>query len=171
MHKSGRILNTSCFFFPQTKTKKFDVAEYVLPNFEVTIDATSDFTIKDRKIRGIVRAKYTYGKNVKGRAIVSLKYAQSYGDDLDGNYLVIKTVPINGKAPIEFDLEREVRAKFPQYSTHITFNMNVMVIEDFTGRNTENTDEISDAIRFDSLFSFRKKSNAVETNSCASNSV
>ena len=41
----------------QTFQKEFEVAEYVLPNFEVTIDAPKHFTFKDSKITATIYAK------------------------------------------------------------------------------------------------------------------
>jgi len=41
----------------QTFTKTFQVAEYVLPKFEVTIDAPEHATFKDSKVVATVKAK------------------------------------------------------------------------------------------------------------------
>lgn len=40
-------------------TKSFEVAEYVLPKYEVIVDSDPHVTFKDGKIRATVRAKYT----------------------------------------------------------------------------------------------------------------
>lgn len=137
-HKFGRLFKFGfniSILCTQTKSKKIEVAEYVLPNFEVTIDSSDHFSFKDRKIRAIVRSKYTYGKSVKGKAIVSIKAVSSY-EEGDSNFVVIKTIAINRKAPIEFDLEREIKATFSRYVTTLSFNINAVVIEDFTGKVT-----------------------------------
>ncbi len=42
----------------ETKKKTFEIAEYVLPKYEVTIDTDKDVTYKDGQIRVTVRAKY-----------------------------------------------------------------------------------------------------------------
>jgi CD109 antigen len=49
-------------------TKDFEVAEYTLPKFELSIDANPDANFKDGKIRATIRAKYTFGKIAKGNA-------------------------------------------------------------------------------------------------------
>lgn len=41
----------------QTFQKEFEVAEYVLLNFEVTIDAPKHFTFEDSKITATIYAK------------------------------------------------------------------------------------------------------------------
>lgn len=51
--------------------KAFQVAEYTLPKFEVTLEANPDANFKDGKIRATVRAKYTFGKIAKGNATVT----------------------------------------------------------------------------------------------------
>lgn len=50
--------------------KTFSVAEYVLPTFEVTAAAPKTVTFKQGKIPVVVKAKYTYGKPVVGKATV-----------------------------------------------------------------------------------------------------
>lgn len=42
----------------QTIEKEFQVAEYVLPNFEVSIDSPAHIAFKDEKIHVTVRAKF-----------------------------------------------------------------------------------------------------------------
>lgn len=51
--------------------KEFEVAEYVLPKYEVIVESNPHVTFKDGKIRATVKAKYTYGKPVKGQATIS----------------------------------------------------------------------------------------------------
>ncbi|KAI0220559.1 hypothetical protein LSAT2_027943 [Lamellibrachia satsuma] len=60
------------------QTKTFTVAEYVLPKFEVTVDAPSYFYYMDSVLTINIGAKYTYGKKVKGVAdiVVQLKYLE-----------------------------------------------------------------------------------------------
>ncbi|CAB4022747.1 CD109 antigen-like, partial [Paramuricea clavata] len=55
----------------QTKETTFEVKEYVLPKFEVKIVANSYASKGNGEIRGTVTAKYTYGKNVEGKAKLS----------------------------------------------------------------------------------------------------
>ncbi|XP_037921191.1 CD109 antigen-like isoform X10 [Hermetia illucens] len=90
----------------ETRDKEFGVEEYVLPKFEVIVDAEKHAYFEDGKIRATIRAKYTYGKPVKGTAEVTVAPKHSYmfasGAAIQGE--TKKTVPIDGKAPVEFEL-------------------------------------------------------------------
>lgn len=89
-------------------TKEFEVAEYTLPKFEVSIDANPDANFNDGKIRATVRAKYTFGKIAKGNATVTatVKSLRSWSSKKIKK--VSKTVDVNGKKPIEFDIADEL---------------------------------------------------------------
>lgn len=129
----------------ETKTKEIEVAEYVLPKFDVSIDSPTEFSIKDGKIRAIVRSKYTYGKMVKGEAIVSLTPAyQPYG------YMsqikkdsVLKTIPIDGKGTVEFDAQNDLKVEFSQYTHSRNYELKATVIEELTGRNQSTSKTIT----------------------------
>ncbi|KAK3922691.1 CD109 antigen [Frankliniella fusca] len=88
----------------------FQVAEYVLPNFEVTVDVPKDTTYKDGKISATIRARYPYGKPVRGEATVTA-YPAYVSDVLQPVFEVPvrKVVPINGKVLVEFDVEKELK--------------------------------------------------------------
>ncbi|XP_034243701.1 CD109 antigen isoform X1 [Thrips palmi] len=94
----------------QMFTENFQVAEYVLPNFEVTADVPDFTTYKEGKIAAIIRARYTYGKPVRGEATVTA-YPTYISDILQPIFQppVRKVVPIDGKAAVEFDLEKELK--------------------------------------------------------------
>ncbi|XP_050465402.1 thioester-containing protein 1 allele S3-like isoform X2 [Cataglyphis hispanica] len=94
----------------QTFEKEFEVAEYVLPNFEVTIDSPKHVQFKESKIIATVHAKYTYKKPVKGEATITV-----YPDIFSGviqpifQQPVRKVVPIDGKVTVDFDILSELR--------------------------------------------------------------
>lgn len=94
----------------QTFTETFQVAEYVLPNFEVTADVPAFTTYKEGKIVATIRARYTYGKAVRGEATVTA-FPTYVSDILQPIFQppVRKVVPINGKVVVEFDLEKELK--------------------------------------------------------------
>ncbi|XP_054003817.1 CD109 antigen-like isoform X1 [Hylaeus anthracinus] len=112
--------------------KEFEVAEYVLPNFEVTIDAPQHFTFKDSKITATIRAKYTYGKPVKGEATVT-----AYPDIFSGviqpifQQPVRKVIPIDGKVTVEFDIQSELKLT-DEFERPVMID--VAVEESLTGR-------------------------------------
>ncbi|XP_011158223.1 CD109 antigen isoform X2 [Solenopsis invicta] len=94
----------------QTFEKEFEVAEYVLPNFEVTIDSPKHVQFKESKVTATIHAKYTYGKPVKGEATIT-----AYPDIFSGviqpifQQPVRKVIPINGKVTVDFDILTELR--------------------------------------------------------------
>ncbi|XP_043275099.1 CD109 antigen-like isoform X2 [Venturia canescens] len=116
----------------QTFEKEFQVAEYVLPKFEVSIDAPKHATFKDGKVTATVEAKYTYGKPVKGEATVT-----AYPDIFSGVIQPIfqapvrKVVPIDGKVTIDFDIVTDLRLT-DEYERPI--QLDVAVEEALTGR-------------------------------------
>nr|XP_041631987.1 CD109 antigen isoform X6 [Drosophila kikkawai] len=85
------------------ESKSFEVDKYVLPKFEVTIDTAKDVVIADQVIKATIRAKYTYGKPVKGKATVSME--QNYGYDYSSQEKQLKTVDVDGKGHVEFDIK------------------------------------------------------------------
>ncbi|XP_066596179.1 CD109 antigen-like isoform X2 [Prorops nasuta] len=117
----------------QTFEKDFTVAEYVLPKFEVTIDAPEHLTFKEGKIPVSVSAKYTYGKPVKGEATIT-----AYPDIFSGIIQPIFQSPVRkvlsnftGKATVDFDIMSELRLS-DDYERPIMID--VAVEEALTGR-------------------------------------
>ncbi|XP_067205128.1 thioester-containing protein 1 allele R1-like isoform X2 [Linepithema humile] len=112
--------------------KEFEVAEYVLPNFEVTIDAPKHVQFKESRVVATVHAKYTYGKPVKGEATIT-----AYPDIFSGviqpifQQPVRKVVPINGKATVDFGILSELRLT-DEYERPI--KIDVVVEEELTTR-------------------------------------
>lgn len=130
----------------EKKTKEVEVAEYVLPKFDVTIDSANDFSAKDGKIRAIIRSKYTYGKLVKGEAIVALTTLSRYSyyrtpDAELGS--VLKTIPINGKGTVEFDLEKDLKVEFSEYANSRNYELRATVVEELTSRNQSESKTIT----------------------------
>lgn len=56
----------------ETRSKYFDVAEYVPQKFEVFIDTAAKHSLKDGQFHVSVNAKYFYGKTMHGTASVSI---------------------------------------------------------------------------------------------------
>lgn len=82
-------------------TKSFEVAKYVLPKFEVVVETDKDVVAEDGVIKATIRAKYTYGKPVKGKATVSLSRVRDWYSS-EESFNQNKTIDINGKGHIEF---------------------------------------------------------------------
>lgn len=87
------------------ETKSFEVDKYVLPKFEVIVDTPKAVVIADQVIKATIRAKYTYGKPVKGKATVSMERSYGYFGDLNANgNKQEKTIDVDGKGHVEFDI-------------------------------------------------------------------
>lgn len=118
--------------------KTVEVAEYVLPKFEVTVDMPSHAVFKDGKIKATIRSKYTFGKPVKGEATVSayptlwVGSVQPFAQDS----IVRKVVPIDGKATVEFDIKKELGIE-EEYERD--FVVEAIVEEELTNRRQNST--------------------------------
>ncbi|NWU94942.1 CD109 protein, partial [Upupa epops] len=55
----------------QVHYQRFNVMEYVLPTFDVTIKTPLYYSLREEDVSGVVTAKYTYGKPVKGTVTVT----------------------------------------------------------------------------------------------------
>lgn len=122
--------------------KEFEVAEYVLPKYEVIVDSTPHVTFKDGKIRATVRAKYTFGKPVKGQATISafpvlwLGGVQPFIQD----NIVRKVVQVDGKGSAEFDIREELKIE-GDYERYI--KIEAIFEEELTGRRQNGSTQIS----------------------------
>lgn len=130
----------------QNKNKIIEIAEYVLPKFDVIIDASTEFSAKDGKIRAIVRSMCTYGKHVKGDAIVSLTpsrtlsyYGYSSQQDAD---TVLKTTKVDGKGSVEFSIDDDLHLDFVENKRDRYYELRATVIEELTGQNQSVTKDI-----------------------------
>lgn len=98
------------------------------------IDSSNHFNVKEGKVRAIIRSKYTYGKLVKGRATVTVKptsyLAWSTRRETD---TITKTIPIDGKGTIEFDITDDLHIQPDEYKRTTTYALSVVVVEDLTG--------------------------------------
>lgn len=101
--------------------KTFEVSEYVLPQFEVLIDTKSDIHYKYGQIRATIKAQYTFGKVAKGTATVTADISNQYrGFDRaygrpSATKKVSRTIEVNGKNFVEFDLEKDLGIKNNEY--------------------------------------------------------
>jgi len=62
--------------------KNFEIAEYVLPKFDVTLITKSKIS-KDDDIIVTYSAKYTYGKDVEGTAVVTAQIANNWSPSVE----------------------------------------------------------------------------------------
>lgn len=130
------------------------------------IDSAEHFTLKDGKINAIINANYTYGKKLRGKAIISVKDTYKFGGggcfgfgqgagggrnrslfgskrpNEDGNNdqessLVSRTIDIDGRAAVDFDIKNELKFDIDQENSKFhdskDFLITVKVVEDLTG--------------------------------------
>lgn len=123
----------TCKALGETSSKTFEVAEYVLPKFEVTVDAYRHSTYNDGIITATIRSKYTFGKPVKGEVTVSftpISYSEST--------IVKKIIPLDGKATVEVDIASELGiSKSHQYERDVIIH--AVVEEKLTGKKHNGT--------------------------------
>ncbi|XP_063973145.1 CD109 antigen-like isoform X2 [Diachasmimorpha longicaudata] len=116
----------------QTFEKPFQVAEYVLPKFQVSIDVPKHSTFKSGKVVATIRADYTYGKPVKGEATITA-YPDIFSGVLQPIFTppVRKVLPIDGKVTVDFDIATELKLS-DEYERPI--EIEATVEEALTGR-------------------------------------
>jgi CD109 antigen len=125
------------------KTKNLEVAEYVLPKFEITTSQPVYNTFKSGKVVFGVEAKYTYGKPVKGTVTVKIaKKGNGYsvpswrrrGRKSSPKY-TYKVIPIDGNATIEIGLAELDLEQDDTVKTRKTLSLTVL--EELTGNSLE----------------------------------
>lgn len=116
----------------EKNSKSFDVAEYVLPKFELSIETAPDVTLKDEKIRATVKAMYTFGKAVQGSANIKAS--------VDGKELISKDIEVDGKSSITFDMNDELDLKDGSRDYSVKFDATLK--EEMTGKTVKATPSI-----------------------------
>ncbi|XP_005191892.1 murinoglobulin-2 isoform X2 [Musca domestica] len=117
----------------------FEVQKYVLPKYVVKAEATESVSVKDGDMQVVVRANYTYGKPLNGKATVILTlgsyydFGRSMDDEKKQPPSIIRTADmIQGKAKIDMNVKQlEAYLHSKEYSTYATIVATVE--EEFTG--------------------------------------
>uniref|UniRef100_H3AEA8 CD109 antigen n=1 Tax=Latimeria chalumnae TaxID=7897 RepID=H3AEA8_LATCH len=130
-------------------TKYFTVAQYVLPKFEVILHNSPTYLLsKQENLTGTVTAKYTYGKPVKGYAVVTVSTNMHYLQKIN----ISKRIEINGSADFSFSY-LDLITLTPYYNILYSINMKevkllltAVVTESLTGikRNSSATVSIKE---------------------------
>lgn len=91
-------------------------------------------TVKDGKVRAIIRSKYTYGELVRGRAFVNIRPTNYLAwTALRGNGIVAKTIEINGKGAVEFHIADDLHIDIDEYKRTTSYLLTAIVVDDLTG--------------------------------------
>ncbi|KAL4837504.1 hypothetical protein H8958_002831 [Nasalis larvatus] len=85
----------------QTHYQSFQVSEYVLPKFEVTLQTPLYCSMNSKHLNGTIAAKYTYGKPVKGDVTLTFLPLSFWGKKKN----ITKTFKINGSVNFSFNDE------------------------------------------------------------------
>ncbi|XP_073825812.1 thioester-containing protein 1 allele R1-like [Musca autumnalis] len=117
----------------------FDVKKYVPPKFVAKVEATKFVSVRDGDMQVFVRANYTYGKPLNGKATIILKLDPYYdfGRTADGKKIqppnIIRTADmLQGKAKINLNVkELEEYMQGKKYFT--SASIVATVEEQFTG--------------------------------------
>uniref|UniRef100_A0A182K440 TEP1-F n=1 Tax=Anopheles christyi TaxID=43041 RepID=A0A182K440_9DIPT len=114
------------------ESKTFDVDEYVLPTYEVTVESPGYTFLDDEQLKVVVNSKYTYGKPVAGELTVSVKLASSmcFRREPSETSICQKVVPIDGRTVVDFNLKEILSSK--SYIRELTIDAEVC--ETLTGR-------------------------------------
>lgn len=105
-----------------------------MPKFVVSIDTADHHSVKDGKVRAIIRSKYTYGELVRGRAIVNMRPTNYLAwSSIRGTDTVTKTIEINGKGVVEFHIADDLHISTDEYKRSLTYALTAIVIDGLTG--------------------------------------
>ncbi|XP_030054906.1 CD109 antigen [Microcaecilia unicolor] len=120
----------------QIHYQTFTVMEYVLPKFEVAVKMSSHHSLTEKELTGVITAKYTYGKPVKGNVTITLVPSSIWVAKKN----ITKTLKINGSVNFSFDhleLEQLVTNKhhfdYDTSSLHGPVEVVAVVTEFLTG--------------------------------------
>ncbi|XP_037817547.1 murinoglobulin-1 [Lucilia sericata] len=124
------------------RTVYFEVDKYVLPKYVVKVEATESVSVKDGDMQIVVRANYTYGKPLDGKATVILSLGSNYYYDTSRNGnaeqkkqppTLIKTADmVKGKAKIDLNV-KEYEPYLPYKNSPSFMGITATVEEQFTG--------------------------------------
>ncbi|XP_070505072.1 CD109 antigen-like isoform X2 [Chironomus tepperi] len=128
----------------QDIVKSFDVEEYVLPKFELSIDTIPNIPFTDGSIKATVNAKYTFGKIAKGKATVTADVEYPYrgyrNKISESGQKISKSVDVDGKKFVEFDFKEDLKIR-DNKSEH-TVNLHATFKDDLSGKEATATAKV-----------------------------
>lgn len=118
----------------EDEVKEFEVAEYVLPKFEVIVEANPHVIFSDSKIRATVSGKYTFGKLAKGKATVTAKVVKNryFYRLVCEDTKIVKVIDVDGKKDVDFDIKEEL--KLNEIDTDQTVEIEATFNDELSGK-------------------------------------
>ncbi|XP_065357347.1 thioester-containing protein 1 allele R1 isoform X2 [Calliphora vicina] len=152
------------------RTVYFEVDKYVLPKYVVKVEATESVSVKDGDMQIVVRANYTYGKPLDGKATVILSLGSGYYFDNSRNSevnmekkqppIVIKTADmVKGKAKIDLNV-KDYEPYLPYKNSPSYMGIVATVEEQFTGVKINGTSSST-------LYPYRYAMNCISYDTCS----
>jgi hypothetical protein len=89
----------------------FEVSEYVLPRFSVTIQSDDHVLLSEKKMKVFFHGDYTFGEFVEGNATISAKTATTPDKLEASNTTTTKTARVAGKKHVDFDFTRDLKLR------------------------------------------------------------
>lgn len=117
---------------------RFEVKEYVLPKFEVTVELPSFGRESDMSLTGTAKAMYTFGKPVQGNLILTVK--KRYPGGFHDPSAIRTEMQINGEA--SFEIPMTVLERLTRNLEYETLLVIANVTESVTGITLQGQGEI-----------------------------
>lgn len=122
------------------------MAEYVLPKFEVDIESSNKFSLSNKEIPLVIRAKYTHGKPLRGKATIcigesmwGLDYSSSCSSsgntesEESTNILMKKIIDVDGSGEVSFNILDDLQLDTNKYYKERSYEIQAEVTEHLTG--------------------------------------
>lgn len=115
----------------KSSAKDFEVAEYVLPKFEVVVTPPKAPTYSDGTLTISVKVTYTYGQPVKGVAQFVVT-RNNYWDPSPQPAIAQKQVSIDGTGSAEFQIVSDLKLSADNWQDDL--KITVSFTEELTGK-------------------------------------
>ncbi|XP_070574483.1 CD109 antigen-like [Ptychodera flava] len=125
-----------------SEEKIFVIDEYVLPKFEVKLTLPSFVEESDTKLTGVVEAVYTYGKPVKGTAVITASLPGVYHSNARPQFIQ-KEIELDGKSDFEFSMTAIRNINMGTFPDMSSLHLVSVVTESLTGIRQNSTAEVS----------------------------
>lgn len=133
----------------QKKSKKFEVNEYVLPQFDVKVIAPNYLTYDQGKFTATVDARYTHGKPINGLLKLTMRqryyyprYEARFWPEQKSIEKVVIEKPINGNVDVELNPVQQL-SLVSNRDNEIELELIAFVTETLTNKNFSATSHVN----------------------------